>query len=80
MNTPLQILVDLGLTDDWQHMFNSTVARAHSQAPGAKGAHAEACGRSRDSFRQDRLIQGGPQPNRADVQQAQADAPYREPL
>ena len=33
----LQTLVDLGLTDDWQHMLDSTVVRAHSQAMGAKG-------------------------------------------
>ncbi|MFT8366907.1 MAG: transposase [Gluconobacter cerinus] len=33
----LQTLVDLGLTDNWQHMIDSTVIRAHSQATGAKG-------------------------------------------
>ncbi len=33
----LQTLVDLGLTDNWQHMVDSTVVRAHSQATGAKG-------------------------------------------
>ncbi|GBR18519.1 transposase [Asaia spathodeae NBRC 105894] len=33
----LQTLVDLGLSDDWQHMLDSTVVRAHSQATGAKG-------------------------------------------
>jgi transposase len=33
----LQTLVDLGLTDDWQHMVDSTTVRAHSQAAGAKG-------------------------------------------
>lgn len=33
----LQTLVDLRLTDDWQHMVDSTVVRAHSQATGAKG-------------------------------------------
>ncbi|MBS1092992.1 IS5 family transposase [Gluconobacter sp. Dm-74] len=33
----LQTLVDLGLTDNWQHiMVDSTVARAHSQATDAK--------------------------------------------
>ena len=32
----LQTLVDLGLSDDWQHMVDSTVVRAHSQATGAK--------------------------------------------
>lgn len=33
----LQTLVDLGLTDDWQHMIDSTSVRGHSQAAGAKG-------------------------------------------
>jgi len=33
----LDTLVDLGLTDDWQHMIDSTVVRAHSQTAGAKG-------------------------------------------
>ncbi|MGC5749978.1 IS5 family transposase [Gluconobacter sp. NFX36] len=33
----LQTLVDLGLTDHWLHMIDSTVVRAHSQATGAKG-------------------------------------------
>ncbi|OUJ14551.1 transposase [Acetobacter sp. DsW_063] len=33
----LQTLVDLGLADNWQHMVDSTVVRAHSQATGAKG-------------------------------------------
>ena len=33
----LQTLVDLGLTDDWQHMIDSTSVRGHSQAVGAKG-------------------------------------------
>ncbi|OUI85205.1 transposase [Acetobacter tropicalis] len=33
----LETLVELGLTDDWQHMIDSTVVRAHSQAAGAKG-------------------------------------------
>ena len=33
----LQTLVDLGLTDDWQHMVDSTTVRGHSQAAGAKG-------------------------------------------
>ena len=36
-DTLLQTLVDLGLTDNWQHMLDSTVIRAHSQATGAKG-------------------------------------------
>ena len=33
----LQTLVDLGLTDDWQHMIDSTIVRGHAQAAGAKG-------------------------------------------
>ncbi|WP_215765215.1 transposase, partial [Gluconobacter sp. P1D12_c] len=33
----LQTLIDLDLTDNWQHMVDSTVVRAHSQATGAKG-------------------------------------------
>jgi len=30
-------LVEMGLTDDWQHMLDSTTVRGHSQAAGAKG-------------------------------------------
>ena len=33
----LQTLVDLGLTDDWQHMIDSTIVPGHSQAADAKG-------------------------------------------
>ncbi len=33
----LETLVDLGLTDDWQHMIDSTTVRGYSQATGAKG-------------------------------------------
>ena len=33
----LQTLIDLESTDDWQHMVESTVVCAHSQATGAKG-------------------------------------------
>lgn len=33
----LETLVDLGLTDNWQHMVDSTSVRGHSQAAGAKG-------------------------------------------
>ena len=33
----LQTLVDLGLTDDWQHMIDSTRVCGHSPAAGAKG-------------------------------------------
>jgi hypothetical protein len=33
----LQTLVDLGLTDDWQHMIDSTTVRGHVSAMGGKG-------------------------------------------
>lgn len=33
----LETLVELGLTDDWQHMIDSTTIGGHSQAAGAKG-------------------------------------------
>lgn len=33
----LETLVELGLTDYWQHMVDSTSVRGHSQAAGAKG-------------------------------------------
>src|SRR5690554_7858534 len=33
----LQTLVDLGLTDDWQHMIDSTSIRSHVSAAGGKG-------------------------------------------
>lgn len=33
----LQTLVDLGLTDDWQHMIDSTNVRGHVSAAGGKG-------------------------------------------
>ena len=33
----LQTLVDLRLTDDWQHMFYSTTVRGHGSAVGGKG-------------------------------------------
>lgn len=47
----LETLVELGLTDDWQHMIDSTTVRGHSQAAGAKGGtHKEAFGRSRGGF------------------------------
>ena len=36
-NALLETLVELGLTDDWQHMIDSTTVRGHSQAAGAKG-------------------------------------------
>jgi transposase len=32
----LDTLVELGLTDDWQHMIDSTIVRGYSQAAGAK--------------------------------------------
>lgn len=33
----LQTLFDLGLTDDWQHMIDSTTVRGHVLAGGGKG-------------------------------------------
>jgi hypothetical protein len=33
----LHTLVHLELTDDWQHMIDSTIVRGHSQAAGVKG-------------------------------------------
>lgn len=33
----LETLVELGLTDDWSHMIDSTTIRGHSQAAGARG-------------------------------------------
>jgi hypothetical protein len=33
----LETLAELGPTDDWQHMIDSTTVRGHSQAAGAKG-------------------------------------------
>lgn len=33
----LQTLVELGLTDDWQHMIDSTTVRGHVSAVGGKG-------------------------------------------
>jgi hypothetical protein len=32
----LETLVELGLTDDWAHMMDSTTVRAHAQAAGGK--------------------------------------------
>jgi hypothetical protein len=29
--------IELGLTDNWQHMIDTTTIRGHSQAAGAKG-------------------------------------------
>lgn len=47
----LETLVELGLTDHWQHMIDSTTVRGHSQAAGAKGGtHKEGFGRSRGDF------------------------------
>jgi len=38
---PLQTLVDLGLTDGWQHMINGTTVRGHVSAGGGKrGSYA----------------------------------------
>jgi len=36
-DAPRQTLADLGLADSWQHMLDSAVVRAHSQATGGKG-------------------------------------------
>jgi transposase len=33
----LETLVELGFTDNWQHMIDSTTVRGHSQAAGARG-------------------------------------------
>ncbi|ARS29443.1 IS5 family transposase [Sphingomonas sp. KC8] len=33
----LATLVEFGLTDDWQHMIDSTTVRGHGSAAGAKG-------------------------------------------
>ena len=33
----LQTLVDLGLTDDWQHMIDSTTVRGHVSTVGGEG-------------------------------------------
>lgn len=33
----LSTLVEFGLTDDWQHMIDSTTVRGHVSAAGAKG-------------------------------------------
>jgi len=47
----LQTLVDLGLTDDWQHMIDGTTVRGHVSAMGGKGgACAQVFGRSRGGF------------------------------
>jgi hypothetical protein len=32
-----ETLVELGLTDNWQHVIDTTTIRGHSQAAGAKG-------------------------------------------
>ncbi len=37
----LQTLVDLGRTDDWQHMIDSTTVRGHVSAVGGKGGGCE---------------------------------------
>jgi len=36
-NAILATLVELGLTDDWQHMIDSTTVRGHVSAVGGKG-------------------------------------------
>jgi hypothetical protein len=51
MGALLQTLVDLGLTDDWQHMIDSTTVRGHVSAAGGKGwLVGNAFGRSRGGF------------------------------
>jgi hypothetical protein len=63
----LQTLVDLGLTDDWQHMIDSTMVRGHVSAPGGKGGavrtllvdHAADRGPSPHSPRTRALCRGG---------------------
>lgn len=37
----LQTLVDLGLTDEWQHMIDSTTVPGHVSAAGEKGSSHE---------------------------------------
>ena len=47
----LETFVELGLSDDWQHMIDPTTIRGHSQAAGARGGtHKEGFGRSRGGF------------------------------
>ena len=36
-NTLLQTLADLGLTDNWQHIIDSTTVRGHVSAAGGEG-------------------------------------------
>ena len=36
-DTLLQTLLDLGLTDDWEHMIDSTSVRGHVSAAGGNG-------------------------------------------
>lgn len=55
----LQTLVDLGLTDDWQHMIDSTSVRGHVSAAGGKGG---LCERSWSITR--RLYEQNPRPLR----------------
>ncbi len=46
----LETLLELGLTDDWQHMIDSTTVRGHSQAAGAKGDSQGGFDRSHGGF------------------------------
>jgi hypothetical protein len=46
----LQTLVDLELTDGWQHMIDSTSVRGHVSAAGGNGGLCNALGRSRGGF------------------------------
>ncbi|MBB4861094.1 hypothetical protein HNO88_004448 [Novosphingobium chloroacetimidivorans] len=46
-----QVLVNLVLTDDWQHMMGSTTVRGHVLAAGGKGADTDALNRLRCGLR-----------------------------
>ncbi|WP_084367353.1 IS5 family transposase [Neokomagataea thailandica] len=46
----LQTLVDLGLTDNWQHMVDSSGPRPLPGHAGKRGAHSEGFGRSCGGF------------------------------
>ena len=57
----LQTLVDLRLTDDWQHMIDSTTVRGHVSASGKKGGFCECCWSiSRRFYEQNRYSILGP--------------------
>ena len=61
----LETLVELGLTDNWQHMIDTTTVRGHSQAAGAKGglirrALVEAAAALRRRSTRARTVKGAP--------------------